>query len=904
MRYYSCLLGAKKLAQIRSFDFSPALRITLAAIILTLNACGGGSSATSSGGNNPAPAPNTLGEGLQLDYIGTIPVLNGAPTSSYFYIHNDSDSEISGINYTLADLSGNQTEVRSRSVKLATNDVMDKNGFVLKGDSLAKCATIAANSYCKVEFVTPELPLGHQNNSLLKVSATDTNGVVQTFDQVIDYSYYNVALNDGVNFATSADVVANISNRRYVLGYLVGGGSGKSYSNVELKTVSSGAIEVNQGFLDGQSMSSAELIPVEFKVNVLAELPIPANVTPQYSLGAAANSQSSKQTTNSLKANTVAAGQSLYINTSNLATSALALKVGAIPILPAPTTESSEPTIYVSNFGGSISGLSIEPLDSAIAISANSCQDIKSRSSCSFKLAISSHTSGSGTLMFKLNGQTFYREIYYLPSDGKEAYIISTVPVTQIGLLPNQTTSVINILYTNLGLIPLSGSSIAAKNSGGNTHLKVINNSCTPTVAARSQCLVQVQAISGSNSEIGHLYLDLTGTSGAKALTRKSGIINYTVNDLTNLTFTSPTGAEATLSILGDNQDSASSVFTVKNVGNSSSAIKSISLNGVNLPAALTISSNTCGNSLAAGASCQITVNYGPQLAESNNSGIANLQVNYGENNKIILTGNINYSVAALNSYLAITNVAVSGYSGNGTQSNPYLGSGCNNNPLTMTITYKNMSTEYIAQNMALNVIDGHISPYMSVDGNASSCGYGANPKNLGIGQSCNLVLTASRSNMNDNSSYNLNVIYPSASWSTAEGVIRQNNFIYNGSSTAYVSYTQPAMVSSINPLSGFSYTRTLTQSLVNAEGCGNIETLISAIPNVTAVTVASGNCTVNGDLSVSCTNSSVQNSNTITYTVSSSIPTPADLFMTFTLQTTAKQVWYNPNILLFRIGN
>ena len=45
------------------------------------------------------------------------------------------------------------------------------------------------------------------------------------------------------------------------------------------------------------------------------------------------------------------------------------------------------------------------------------------------------------------------------------------------------------------------------------------------------------------------------------------------------------------------------------------------------------------------------------------------------------------------------------------------------------------MSDNYAAQNMALNIIDGHLSPYMSVESTATTCGYGANPKNLGIGQ-------------------------------------------------------------------------------------------------------------------------------------------------------------------------
>lgn len=870
----------------------------LGVIGLLLSGCSGSGSCLP---NSNGSGSNPLNVNLQLDYIGTVPVLNGIATSSYFYVHNDGDTPISGISYTLA------------NAVSSSGDVIDGNGFILKADSLNKCATLAAHSYCQINFTAPSLSLGNQNNSLLKITVKDANGFNHVFDQVINYSYYNVSLNNGVNFATSADVVANISNKRYMMSYLVGGGNGQIFNNVNLQISDSGALQINQGFTNGQSMASAEVIPIEFNVNILSNLPTPVNVTPEYALFTI-QAQKLNQTTKTnlaaptLQATQISAGQSLYVNTSSQTSSAMALKLGVVPVISAPSNAATAPTIYVSNFGDSVSDFTIEPTSSDVVVYANNCTGtIESNASCSFKLGVTTSSSGNSNVLFKIKGVTVLSKVvYYAPTTptSESAIIISNTPVTQIGLQPNQSSSAINLIFSNLGNYPLTNLTFTPKNTtGGSTQLKIISNSCDPRIESQTQCVVVVQAIASSVAETGALCLEISGNSGSSSFTSQSGLINYFVTANSNLIITSPLGAESTLSIIGNNQESAQAIFTLNNNGSSATSIGSIALTGIDVPAALTITGNTCGNSLVAGGNCQITVKYGPLQPESNDNGIANLQITYGESANT-LTGRINYSVTALDSRLAITNVISSGFSGSGTLADPYHGSGCNNNNLSITITYKNMSDNYAAQNMALNIIDGHLSPYMSVESTATTCGYGANPKNLGIGQSCNLVLTASRSAMIDNSSFNLDVTYPSASWNTTQGFITQNNFMYNGSNKSYANYTQPALTSTITPASDSSLTRTLNQTLIGAEGCGALVTNISAIPNVTSATVTSGNCTVNNDLSISCTNSTTQSSNSISYSIDPNIPRPATLFTQFSLQNAGIQIWYNPNILMFTVSS
>lgn len=884
----------KYIDQVKKFVRTSVMPLVLLSTAFILSSCGSGVCLTNTDSNAVT--------NLQIDYIGTIPVLNGVATSSYFYIHNDGNVAVNGISYTLANSESSGV----------LSDITDGNGFTLKGSSLANCASIAAHSTCKIEFTTPHLNLGSGNNSLFKLFVTSTDGKIHEFDQVINYNYYNVALNNGVNFATSNDVVANVTDKRYMIGYVVAGGANQqSYSNINLIISDPKSLQLNQGFSNGESMVSGQLIPVEFNVAVVTSGLSSMNIVPQYVVDPLLGLRKSLLTDKRLFATQISAGQGMYVSTSNQSQSALALKPGIIPILTAPSTQATAPTIYISNFGESISGLTVQLSNNNIQIYNNSCVNtIESHGSCSFQLAVSATGSGSSQLVFQSNGQTVLtKTIYYAPAKDPAnplATIISNTPLSLLGLQPNQSSSFINLVFSNIGNGALDNPIITAKNQAGKTTLlKIIKNGCDPVqFESQTECIVQVQLFASTIAESGNVYVELTGKSGATQITVDSAVINYYINTNNNIIVSSPVGAESTLNILGNNQDSAQTIFTLTNPSSSTTSIQSLKLVGVDVPEWLIITNNTCGSSLVGNASCQITIKYGPTQVESNVIGVANLQISYDESSIFIL-GRINYTATALDSRLLITNVTTTGFTGNGTNAQPYTGSGCNNDPLTMTITYKNISTNYVAQNMSLDIIDGHISPYMIVESNQTTCGYGANPKNLGIGDSCNLVLVAPRNTMIDNSNFNLNVNYPSASWNTSAGFITQTNFMYNGSSTLYANYTQPVITSTMTPTTGVSLNRVLTQTVSGVDSnCGNLTTTISAIPYVINANITSGSCTVNEDLSITCINNSSQTSNVISYTLDNAIPVPADLFAEFSLQNLGMQVWYNPDILFFHVGN
>jgi len=737
------------------------------------------------------------------------------------------------------------------------------------------------------------------------MSLTDINGFKHQYNEVINYSYYNSTLQSGVNFASSGNLVANLTNKKYMQAYLVGGNT-NSYSDVNLEISDTGALQVSQGFIPGQEIAAGQMIPIEFSANINSMQPYPINVTPQYNLGPASATDVSA---------TAISGQSLYLNASNQTGSALALKVGSIPLLSAPTSEADAVIIYVSS-SGTINGLSIA-LEDGIKIYANTCNGtIESNSSCSFKLGVTSTVSGSSEITFNINGTPVYsKAVFYSATASGEsiANLVDNSLVGTVGLLSNQQSSVINLVFSNIGTADLSDVIFTPHNSSNNTKLEVVSNGCEHRIESQTQCLVQVQLQAGSSAEQGLFYLDIIGKSSSSVYTARSNSINYYVNAVASLIIASPAGSTATLSVLGNNQESAETVFTLQNNGNSSATITNTALSSSQpLPVGLDISANNCnGSTLAPTQSCKITIKYGPMLLESNVNGVVNLGISYTLSGSAATTstlnGTINYTGLNSDSYLAITDVNTTGFTGTGSNANPYMASGCNSSLMELSISYKNMSTNFVAQNMALNVINGNIPPFLSVNSSKTTCGYGAKPLNLGIGQTCKLVLTANQGAMNSNSSYNLDVIYPSASWTTNAGFIEQDNFIYNGGSTLYADYTQPTLASSISPTSGSSLSRTLSQTLVNAGGCGTLTTNISSMSlfGITQnPTISQGDCTVNSNGSISCNNNSANPSNVINYAIPANLLQPATLFMQFSLQNTGAQVWYNPDILLFQLGN
>lgn len=862
---------------------------------ILLFACSGGGIC-----NDNVPLP-PLDIDYQIDYVGTIPVVNGAATSSYFYVHNDGDITLSNISYTLA---GAANTVQNSN----DGNISDDRGFTLDSSSLAKCSILLPHTSCEIKFTTPSLSLGNQNNSLLIVNVPDSNGFNHRYEQVLNYSYYSANVLTGVDFVGSANVIANLGTKRYMTAYLIGGaGSNVIYDDVILHFSLDNILVINQGFVNGSQVAANELIPVEFEAKLSSSGVTPLSITPQYIV----TELSSQNSTASLvKSNvgglTVSSGQGLFVNTSTNLNSALGIKLGSIPLL----TNGDSTVVYVSSFSY-VGQLQISLDNANISISDNTCNSgIESNASCSFKLTAQSDAVGTTLINFMLPDsaeEVFSEEINFGPRVEDMAIdtprLISNTPLNMLTLLVNEQSSVINFVFSNIGNTGLNNLTITP-HIGNGANMNIINNQCADIrLAPNTQCLVQVSITGGNNISEGHAWLSVDATTdGNKAYTSQSNIINYLIVG-GGLYISSPIGATVTLVVNGDGYESQSAVFVVSNSSTREQVINNISITGVAVPVNLQITGSTC-TTLSGGESCSVTVKYGPMLLESNVNGVANLTVNYGESQ--VLQGKINYSGLGMDSSLVISNVSVNGFiSGDGSVANPYHALGCENSTPQIILTYTNQSVNYVIDKLSLNTIDSNISPYMSVDSALSTCGYGSHTTSLGIGQSCNLVLNANKEWMKDNSGYQLNVVYPQASWQTSRGFLYQDNFIYNSSSVLYANYIQPVLTSSISPNAGSSLVRELTQVLSNMNGCsGSITTTISS-PNfnpVVAPEILEGNCIINSDLTISCTNNGINNINKINYMIPDNIPEAVDMFFMFNVEL-GKQVWLNPALLLFYVS-
>jgi Bacterial Ig-like domain (group 3) len=173
-------------------------------------------------------------------------------------------------------------------------------------------------------------------------------------------------------------------------------------------------------------------------------------------------------------------------------------------------------------------------------------------------------------------------------------------------LSPTQATTL-----TNTGICPISTNASSAtvvnNNPASSSTFSVVSNNCPATLNGGASCTFNLAftptAVTGYTARLqlnipsyGDIYTNLTGT----------GITAPAVSfNPTTLTFPATTDGTA-----------ASSMSTVlTNIGNASLTGLAITLSGTNPTYFAFNGTNNCGTSLAAGASCTISVNFSPQAA-------------------------------------------------------------------------------------------------------------------------------------------------------------------------------------------------------------------------------------------------------------------------------------------------
>ena len=185
----------------------------------------------------------------------------------------------------------------------------------------------------------------------------------------------------------------------------------------------------------------------------------------------------------------------------------------------------------------------------------------------------------------------------------------------------NATSAKKTVTLTNNGTATLTISSIAITGDFAQT------NTCSTSVAAGASCSI---SITSTPSAIGTRSSTLSVTdnsSGSPQTVAVSGTGTQVKLAPTTLTF----GSQAV------NTTSAAQTITLTNVGSTSLNVTGISIIGTN--AGDFSQTNTCGNSVAAGTSCTISVTFKPS-ATGTRTGAVSITDNGGSSpQKVSLSG-------------------------------------------------------------------------------------------------------------------------------------------------------------------------------------------------------------------------------------------------------------------------
>ena len=285
-------------------------------------------------------------------------------------------------------------------------------------------------------------------------------------------------------------------------------------------------------------------------------------------------------------------------------------------------TTSSPQSVTLSNNGSvpiAISGIST----SGDFAQTNSCgSTLAAGTSCSITVTFAPETSGNrpGTLAVSDNASGSPQTVP-LSGNGLLAYAVLSASYLSFGGQPVGTTSAAQTLtLSNPGSAPLLISSIVASGDFSQT------NSCGSSLTAGSSCVITVTftpAVAGTRS--GSLTLtdnDAFGHPQTVSLTG-TGLLSQAVLSPISISF----GGQ----IVGTTSNLQT--VTLSNPGNAPLAISAMTITGD------FSQTNSCGNSLAASASCTINVTFRPTLAGTRQGTLALTDNASGNPQSVSVTG-------------------------------------------------------------------------------------------------------------------------------------------------------------------------------------------------------------------------------------------------------------------------
>ncbi|MBP9742949.1 MAG: hypothetical protein KBD37_06295 [Burkholderiales bacterium] len=845
-----------------SFTLLSALTLSM-----LITGCGDNSSGTA----KSDPAPTVQATAITIDNAGTVPVLNNGTTTTVIYVHNNTNTTISGITY---DIPQNQVTMIQNSKVQKNTKIQPKSAQsgqkvgasqYINSASAALCAQIAPMQSCPIQFTTPALTANAGQGSMLLTLNYKNNQQPYSFSQIINFQAIDNPP-QGVYFASGVNISGFGNSNGYGMVYLYGGGTNQIYT-VNSLTSNNPPVTISNGNISGQELASNFVQAVEIS-SPIAYATIAATLNATSTNNASLNSYTSLA---SVGVYPVSSGGILIS--------------GQVPVID--TAESSNPggSLLISNAGNTSVTLGTSTGTTGISnlSGCTSGTTLAVGQSCTITFNVT-QASGSGNITVNYTGGSSATSVtqaisWYNSLNGALVSMSYSNPMN----FPQTTTQTNQVTVANIGGYNLTGVTIPTPQVFGSATVTITypaNNSCqNATLNVGESCSYYLNITDSSVETSKQVLFGVTGSynnGSAQTYTRYAVLTYSSITLAPNLVIT-PSPAN-TMTIEGNGVESASQVLVVSNAGN---ALANISSQGIASPYTSLFTTSSCGSTIESASTCSVTVVLNPYSATTTVSGTGVYSISYigGASTTLTTNDNVPFVITPNEQNLTLASpVATGSSSGSGISSSPYVFPGSTTSQI-VTFTLSNTGSNPISIE-GIQDANSAISWYLNLA--QSTC---ASSTNLAVNESCTIVYN---NVLNQNtlaisglgSSYTENLIVPTIVFS--DNVATSTQFqiqptLPSGGTTVYANATLATIANSVTVLnSGTTNTQVTVQNvLTNASGyiaipvTTNMEDYFYGVVSGTTTS----NCTQSSASSVRtqiCTLSSGTGTGSITYQVES----------------------------------
>ena len=283
-------------------------------------------------------------------------------------------------------------------------------------------------------------------------------------------------------------------------------------------------------------------------------------------------------------------------------------------------TTSSAQTVTLSSSGGAtlaISGISITGANPAAFTMSTTCgSTLSAASTCTITVNFAPTTAGSqtATLTVADNATGSPQTVALTGTGAAPQATLTPATITFPSQIINTTSATQTVTLANPGTAPLTISGIAV--GGANPGSFSETTTCGATLAASASCTFTLAFTPSAVTSYG---ATLTVTDNASGGTQTSALAGAGLPVAAPIASLSPSTLTFGSTVVGGS--AATQSLTLSNTGNAALPITSIAIGGANASSFTQV--NTCGASLAAGASCPITITFTPSAAGSLNATVS-----------------------------------------------------------------------------------------------------------------------------------------------------------------------------------------------------------------------------------------------------------------------------------------